>query len=80
MSEEPKKNLHKGIAYTMKYEQEITRQKNQKILRVLRAHENRLVRIEKNLGITPSDKEMYDLSNTDPEEKDEIKRDGIPVD
>ena len=56
-------NQHKSVAYCMKEEQEVERQKNQKILRVLRAHENRLDRIEKHLGITPSDKEMYDLTN-----------------
>jgi len=38
---------------------------------VLRAHENRLDRIEKHLKITPSDKELFDLTNKEEDEVDE---------
>lgn len=57
------RNQHKSIAYTAKALQEIQRQYFQKVLRVLRAHENRITRIEKHNKIEPSDKELFDLSN-----------------
>lgn len=57
------RNEHKSIAYTMKHEQELERQKNTKILRALRSHERRLDRIEKHLKITPTDKELYAFAN-----------------
>jgi len=59
------RNEHKSIAYAMKSEQEQGRQKNAKILRALRSHERRLDRIEKNLKITPTDKELYAFANDD---------------
>lgn len=57
------RNEHKSIAYTMKHEQELERQKNSKLLRALRSHERRLDRIEKALKITPTDKELYAFAN-----------------
>lgn len=61
-------NEHKSIAYTAKTLAELERQYKQKILRVIRAHEKRIARMEIYLKIVPSDKEIYNFS----EEADDI--------